>query len=456
MSRAHLRKDEIAFDSFREMATAVFVVATVLIYWTDVLRLLFPGDAGGASAAFRLTHFAIYGVVIMLLIGQVARLKQLLASAPTLIVLLCLPIVSSLWSIDTQETTQRSIAVFGSSLFGIYLATEVSHLRTIKLLTIAVTLAALLSLCLIALVPSVGITQTEEYFGTWKGAYSHKNGFGQMTALGAVLCALTARFAKDNMRRIALTGFVLNLVLLAGSRSLTAQMLFVFCFLTLLCAGRIVRFVADQPGLAFVTSAVLLTLAFIAFSADDAAGLLLVFGKDANLSARWPMWQALVPFIEQKFWLGYGYEAFWTDTNYAVSIVAKQLKFRPHYGHNGIIELMLGLGAVGTVLFLFVFGAFLCRSLALLSGAPQHPVYLFAVIFAFAMIIHNTSESTMLQRNAMTWNLFVMLAAMVALDRCGSSVVRPMPLAVNSPPSRPGQLSSQDEHGLIPQRLSVV
>jgi exopolysaccharide production protein ExoQ len=400
----------------------LFTVAAMLIYWTDVLRLVFPGEVGTASAAFRLTHFAIYGVVALLLAREWARCRQLIVEAPLLVLLLLLPLVSMLWSIDPQETLQRSIAVIGSSLFGIYLATQFSQLQTLRLLAVAAMLAALLSLVLIVAVPSIGITQTEEYYGTWKGAYSHKNGFGQMTALGAVVCALLIGRVDGVTRQIAIVGFCLNLLLLAGSRSLTAQMLFAFSILTMFFAGTIIRFAAKNQGVALLVATALSLLLWVAFSVDDATGMLATFGKDANLSARWPMWQSLLPFIEQKFWLGFGYEAFWTNNNYAVAIITKQLNFRPHYGHNGIIELLLGLGALGTLLFFAVFVNFVRQAVVLLRDNPDRPLYLLGVVFALAMGIHNTFESTILQRNAMTWNLFVMLAAYHAMAARGAAI----------------------------------
>jgi exopolysaccharide production protein ExoQ len=432
-------------------AEIVFVLAATLIYWTDILRILFPGETGTASAAFRLSHFAIYGVVAALLARKFGRFVEAYQAAPLLMVLLLLPLLSTTWSIDPQESMQRGIAVLGSSIFGIYLATQSSQTRTLGLLAITATTAALLSLFLIVAIPSVGIMQTEEYVGTWKGAYGHKNGFGQMTAIGAVVCALALRQASGWSRSICIAGFSLNLILLAGSRSLTAQMLFVVCFAALLFAARLVRFMADHTGWVSGGGLVVAAVLSLALNVDDGLQLLLWFGKDANLSSRLPMWQNLMPFIGERFWLGYGFDAFWTDDNYAVAIVTQRLHFRPYYGHNGIIELMLGLGAVGTGLFLCVFAVYLRQSFVLLHRAPDNPIYLLSLIFSLVTIIQNVSENTLLQRNAMTWTMFVMLATYLAVASARMrSDVSARDLSV------PGVDASSVTLPSIPQRLSVV
>ena len=56
------------FGSRRGVSVVVdaLVVGAIVVYWTEILRILFPGT-DGASAAFRLIHFSIYGLVLVVL-----------------------------------------------------------------------------------------------------------------------------------------------------------------------------------------------------------------------------------------------------------------------------------------------------------------------------------------------------------------------------------------------------
>jgi exopolysaccharide production protein ExoQ len=416
MSGVGVRQGDLGDDRSPPSVETAFVLIACLVYWTDILRLLFPGDASETSAAFRLSFFAFYGISAALIARRLDLARAAVNSALPLMMLLVLPLLSTIWSIHPQETFNRSIAVIGSSAFGLYVATQIGKKRALRLLALTATLAAVFSLFLILAIPSFGITQTEEYFGTWKGAYSHKNGFGQMTALGAITCVLAVLNFNGRDRAIYLAGFVLNLVLLAGSKSLTAQILVVVCLSAIFTIGRFVGVIVRNAGLVALLTAPLLLWFFMTFNADDMLQLIVLFGKDASLTSRLPMWQALMPFVDERFWLGYGYSAFWTDGTYTVAIIAQQLHFQPFYSHNGIIELWLGLGAVGVALFAVAFIRFVYLAFALLVRDATDPIYLLSFAFSIIMILQNTAESTILQRNSLSWTLFVMLSVYLSHD----------------------------------------
>ena len=426
-------------DRVLPAAELAFVVVASLLYWTDILRLLFPGEGGEVSATFRLSFFVLYGIAVALIARRRDLAWAAVTATPWLICLLALPLLSTLWSIIPQETFNRSIAVMGSSVFGIYVATQIGQHRALGLLALTATIAAIVSLFLILVVPSIGITQVEEYFGTWKGVYGHKNGFGQMTALGAITCVLAALNFTGRDRVLYLTGFVLNMVLLAGSKSLTAQILVVVCLVAIFAIGRFVgTIVRNAVPIALLAAPVLLWFA-LTFSVDDMLQLIVLFGKDANLSSRLPMWQALMPFINERFWLGFGYSAFWNDGTYTIAIISERLHFRPYYAHNGIIELWLGLGAVGVALFTAALARFVYLSINLLVKDGRNPIYLLSFAFAIIMILQNTAESTILLRNSMSWTLFVILSVYVSVDARGRKATASSGGAVSPVNGQPGK-----------------
>lgn len=404
---------------------ALLVVAATFLYWNDALRQIFPG-VDNASVEFRLIHFAFYGLFCMGLVAIGTPVLTQLRQVPLLIAVLALPIFSALWSIAPAETMQRSVAVIGSSLFGIYLACRIQPLEAFRLIGTAATLSAMLSIFLIFFVPTVGLMSEGEYVNAWGGAHLHKNGLGQMTALGAIICLIVVM--ADGARRnwFLATGIGLNLFLLAGSRSLTSQLVFVIGVVLLITMRRFIRLLVDS---AIVTAPLLigaLVFALVTLSADSLAELLASFGKDATMSSRLPLWQMLSGFMEGHWWLGHGYEAFWTDESYAVRIIQRKLGFRPWYSHNGFLEVWLAFGIVGLALVTAVLVVLASRIIKGLYRDPTDPALLFGFVYVLMFLLQNAAEATILQRNTMSWALLVMLCVIAAQRRPGVATRLPV------------------------------
>ncbi len=391
-----------------------FFLAAALLYWTDLLRLLFPGT-DGISAIYRVTHFAFYGLFVLALLRDPLSFRRGLAATALMVAFLLLPLLSALWSINPAETTQRAITLIGSSLFGYYVASQVQGRSALRLLGITATIAAALSLILIFFVPSMGRMSEGEYVNVWSGAWVHKNGMGQMCGLGVLICLVI--LMREGLRGNGLIagGLVLNAILLAGSRSLTSQLVIVVSVVLLLTVGRFVRFIVANAALIGILLAP--PLIYIAFtvSIDDVMGLLTSFGKDATLSSRLPLWQILVSFIGERFWLGYGYDAFFTDANFIVQIIEQRLNFKPFYSHNGYIEIWLALGAVGFFTMAAMFVRFAWLAVRLLYRDDKAPLFQLCFVYVPIFLMQNTAEVTILQRNNMSWSLFVMLYVYVSL-----------------------------------------
>jgi exopolysaccharide production protein ExoQ len=397
-------------------------IAIALVYWTDILWLVFPGETGAPSSTFRLTMLCIYAVVGLLLYRRVSEVFALVELSPMLTGLLLLPLISGYWSIAPTETFNRAIALLGSSAFAHYLVSAFSSQRLILIVSSASTLAALLSAALIFAVPSMGVMPDGEYIGAWRGAYSHKNAFGFMTSLGAVACLIGWRGLARPLCYISLTGFALNLLLLAGTRSLSSQVNVLASIFMVFTAAWFVSAIY-RHGVVLSIGATLIALTLVStVTMYDVSNMLANFGKDLTLSARMPLWELIIPFAKDRLWLGYGYDAFWSEGHYAVDIITQRMRFNPAYSHNGLLELWLSLGLLGIGLFLAVFAQYLYRAFVLLNAYPKDPVYLFGLVFGFLLVIGNINEATLLQRNSMAWILFVLLALLLARARVGTRV----------------------------------
>jgi len=89
---------------------------------------------------------------------------------------------------------------------------------------------------------------------------------------------------------------------------------------------------------------------------------LLLLGRSdesESLSGRTLIWPELIRFARERFWLGYGYEAFWTPAH--IEAISDELGWGLREAHNGYLEMWLWLGAIGV-------GLLLCAGIAALSS----------------------------------------------------------------------------------------
>ena len=111
-----------------------------------------------------------------------------------------------------------------------------------------------------------------------------------------------------------------------------------------------------------LSSGVCLLLLVSSFAASG--GLLDVFFARRDeatntLMERVRLWAVCFPYIEERLFLGYGFNAFWTPSH--VTNVALNSGFAADHPHNTYLELLLGVGLVGALIY----------SLIVLGGAYQ-------------------------------------------------------------------------------------
>jgi O-antigen ligase len=80
-----------------------------------------------------------------------------------------------------------------------------------------------------------------------------------------------------------------------------------------------------------------------------------------SLSSRVPLWQQLLDeFASKRLLAGYGYGAFWTP-DHLIEVEQAQ-GWGPGYAHSSYIDLLLSVGAIGTILFIVAMTAAFFRA----------------------------------------------------------------------------------------------
>ncbi len=125
-------------------------------------------------------------------------------------------------------------------------------------------------------------------------------------------------------------------MLLLGSRSATAL---VVAIIGLTLASLLILWQRAR-GLSIailLAAALFLPLLAIVLVQQDVVGLVLSgLQKDLTAHGRTDIWRLVWPYINDRFWLGYGYGSFWQPGFPWFNQIQARLYYAPHYSHNGV------------------------------------------------------------------------------------------------------------------------
>jgi exopolysaccharide production protein ExoQ len=397
-----------------------FVVLALLLFSGALIPLLIQGSgasvdaAQGGSASIQAVWIGIYGTALLFAVLRWNRIRwqrgvYLATKDKLLLSLVGLALISVLWSTVPEVTLRRSVALLLTTLFGIFLATRYELSEQLKLLYWALIIAAVLSLGVALLVPSYGITPSsanawdaESTAGGWRGVYFSKNIFGRLMALSGVISLLFAISArKYRLLYWTVLGLSLGLLLLAKSATSLLVFLVTVVFFLPLYGGLRWRYTLAVPFFSVMILGGGFAMAWCLGNADT---LLAVLGKDPTLTGRTSLWSTLFDMIKLRPWFGYGYEGFWQS--YGEQWSVSYTGWQAGHAHNGFLELGLGLGLFGLLLFtLGFFGAFSrAVSWAQTTGAQRT---IWPLLFLTFFMLSNVTYTTLLQQNSLWWILYV-------------------------------------------------
>lgn len=109
-----------------------------------------------------------------------------------------------------------------------------------------------------------------------------------------------------------------------------------------------------------------------------------------NFSGRIPLWSLCMEYVSARPLAGYGFNSFWTPEH--IRIVSAQEGWAVPESHDGYLEIMLGLGAVGLALYLYQLAStwhIVSRSYRA-SPNPLVRCYLALLLFYFACMFTET------------------------------------------------------------------
>ena len=250
----------------------------------------------------------VYGASVIGLIMERRRAWPLIKNSLPIVAVIALVVVSSFWSDYHDISFKRSLELVGTSAVAYFIVCHFKLLEFLECWSIAVAVAALTSFVYIFGFPGRGLMQ-EEYPGTWRGIFNHKNALGQAMILGilTIIIVAYARGRQGRSKKVPFFAAALCGILLIGSQSATSYLVFaVLSFILFIyVASNSPRAKRVLPFVAIMSAIILLGLVF---NIDTVIGIL---GRDTTFSGRTDIWEPVMDAIRTRPWLGYGYDTFW-------------------------------------------------------------------------------------------------------------------------------------------------
>jgi exopolysaccharide production protein ExoQ len=401
-----------------------FFTVLVFLLASGAFANLMGGEEGApssfaASIIVQTMWLVIYVVTLVLLQRGCKGFLGVVRGNKLLFLLVALTMVSAFWSDDPALTFRRSVALIGTTLFGVYFARRFSLPDQLRMLSRVFVVAAILSLIFVAILPHYGIASPE--FGyAWQGIYGHKNGLGAAMALGVVVFIFRAVSNRQrSLRWWAAIGLAFLLLLMAHSSTGLVACLFT---LTVFILSPALRWTLRKTILFFLAvGALAVGVGLWVF--NHLAYILSLVSRDPSFTGRTTVWIVSIAMIARHPWLGYGYNEAWPG--YGSDIVARLTNLSEmSHAHNAILNLWLDAGFLGVVIFVLQYLKSLWRAVV----AVRHTrtvEWLWPLVFLCFLAVYGLVESVILQRNGLSWILFT--AVVIQLSSRGSDRLATVP-----------------------------
>jgi len=358
----------------------------------EAMEILAAAETGQAYKAVTYVAFGLFSALSLLAFQRFrpATIRGVYGRVALAFIAWCC--LSLFWSFE-YGITARKLAILVMLFIGAAAAAQRFRIQDIAWLVVFSGTIYLL----------IGIG-SELYLGTlrpWVAGYRfsgtiHPNGQGMNCAI--LLLAALFLAAREERWRVPLLGIVVfagvfllltksrtpigtiaAVIVLYGVLSLPGTLKLAVGTLTVVILGLIPIF---QRLLDSVLNALYL------MGRTDIAGT-----EAKNLSGRADLWAQCWQYIQDAPVLGYGYNSFWTLEN--TQDIAEVIDWFSGSAHSVYLDLLLGLGFVGLILYLILLFGGIARFMAA-HGRTNDPAYAFAAVLLMFSMVHGVMESAFL------------------------------------------------------------
>lgn len=307
-------------------------------------------------------------------------------------------LLSLAWGLSFEDGL-RKIALTAIIVWSLFaLVREIGAERTVAIMRVVMFILLFCNYFVVLLAPDLGIRPgaADIWDGPWRGVMGQKNWAGFACAITVLLCVFDAKRVPIALRIGGGVGAGLFLIL---TDSATSMGMCVFALvvggLFYLQSARLGRARIAAPGWAWAPL-VVFAFIFITMAANPKPYFEMISDPEA-FTGRTQIWAALIKLYVDQPLTGVGFGSIWDigDTR-AISRYASGWVIEQSEGHNGYLDLLVQIGAPGTLLILF---ATLVWPLERLLRGGDHPARTLGAALMIFCIGHNFTETTLFDRD---------------------------------------------------------
>jgi exopolysaccharide production protein ExoQ len=345
--------------------------------------------------------------ICLLCLGLIILTKRKLVWAAVirentwLLILIGYMLISVTWSDIPFASFKRWVREFTAPIMALLVLTEAAPQQAMQsILRRTVYILIPFSVLLVKYFPDLGV-MFSRWTGDvqWVGVTLQKNSLGRLCLISLffLVWTFTRRWRKKDFivakyqTQAEILVLMMTLWLFRGPSMWAASATAVYA----LAVGLITFFIllwTKKHGIQIKASVwVTIAATIIGFGiltplvgGSTVTGFTSAVGRDATLTGRTDIWASLLPDLGRQPLLGYGFASFWTSL--------RALQHNIGEAHNGYLEVMLGLGAVG----LFLTAMFLLSTIRKSGMLLAHDFDWASLSICFLLMatVHNITESS--------------------------------------------------------------
>lgn len=385
-----------------------------------------PSDMLEGSLALKLQWSPLFLIaVLMVWRSGWASWRHHLRLNPFLWLILLLAAASMAWSPLPGVTLKKVVQLVGLYALCITITSVArpTPLQWVRLALLCFLGIMAASVVMVIVNPALGTESVAGLTGSWRGVLDQKNSLGMVAAL-ALMFGVIHRCSTPTPVWQQLAAGSLILLCLVMARSSTAMTVAALGSASYLLLRRdhlrSPLWLQRLLVVALVLVLLILQGFFIVHSRMPAWVELIepvanLFGKNADLTGRSDIWAYMWPVIGEHWVLGSGYGAFWLGPGSPSQVILDEFYWTPYQAHNGYIDVLNELGAVGLLTLLVAIGLQIRNMLRLgrtdRNTAAVHSALLIIVLFA------NITESSLF-RGLNFMHIFHLMSCFLVNQQC--------------------------------------
>jgi len=332
-----------------------------------------------------------------------------------LVLLLAWCLSSALWSAEPGVTLRRAGLAVVLVISAMLAVETVGAERSLVLWRWVLAAVLVVNIASIHFIPQAVHLPGEaesNLAGAWRGLYGHKNIAGSVGAMTAIVFLFTPRLSPGVLRKVldvAIAAAAVGFTVMTRSKS-SLGLLAVALVLGVVYRAAWKR---DLDRTIVIVVGALLAVVAAVFLIADQSIVARLLQDPQEFTGRTEIWAAQLAYIRDHALIGAGFGTFSGTGGLSPlhNYIGDSWVGEASHGHNGYLQLLVTVGAVGFVLAFAGLVAAPALAFWRRGGAIEAKALLFA-LFAF-LLLHNLMETDFLEGDGVTWVGFLLMLAML-------------------------------------------